>query len=291
MKKISYVTFLLFFVLISCSKEDIITINVTDIILNKVSISLTPGKTEYLIATVSPKNATNKNLTWSSDNNSVATVDKNGKVTSINAGTTVVTVTTDDGSLKTSCTIIVTIPVVGLILSKASLTLSVGQTETLVATLIPSNATNQNLTWSSDNSIVAKVDEYGNVSALSIGNTKISATSEDGLKKASCIITISLDNRIVGTKWSTRDIVYEAFNGGTAYDFYEFVSTSDVENYTVKNGITVSSKGSFKYILNYPELSIIKDATTTYVYEFKDSRTIVRKNMNEYAAYMKYIKQ
>ncbi len=103
--------------------------------------------------------------------------------------------------------------------------------------------------------------------------------------------TPSLDNRLVGTKWQTRDTVYEVFFGGVAYDVYEFISTTEVEHYTTKNGSVVDSDGTFKYTLNYPSLSIVIDEKTIYEFEFKDSRTIVRKGRDEFMPYMKYLKQ
>ena len=100
-----------------------------------------------------------------------------------------------------------------------------------------------------------------------------------------------LDDRLINTKWQTRASAYEIVYGGTAYDVYEFVSTTEVENYTTKNGNVVDSNGSFAYELNYPSLVIHKDAETSYEYEFMDSRTIVRVGANENMPYMKYIKQ
>lgn len=106
-----------------------------------------------------------------------------------------------------------------------------------------------------------------------------------------------LDKRLVGTKWQTRDSIYEVFYGGVCYDVYEFVSVTEVENYTTKNGNIVDMNGTFKYKLNYPYLTIYKvwsdGDTSELVFVFRDSRTIVREgeNINEYAPYMKYIRQ
>jgi len=100
-----------------------------------------------------------------------------------------------------------------------------------------------------------------------------------------------LDDRLVNTKWETRATAHEIVYGGIAYDVYEFISTTEVENYTVKNGRVVRSDGTFPYTLNYPELTINKEEGNVYVFEFKDSRTIVRKGASEYSPYMKYIKQ
>ncbi len=97
----------------SDSKQLSITINaqtnipVTGVSLNKASATLTVGASETLTATVEPTNATNKNVTWSSNNETVATVDTNGLVTAIAPGEATITVTTADGNHAATCTVIV----------------------------------------------------------------------------------------------------------------------------------------------------------------------------------------
>ena len=81
---------------------------VTNVLLDKTSLGLTEDETAQLNATVKPDNATNKAVTWSSDNISVATVDANGLVTAVAEGSATITVTTEDGSKTATCTVIVT---------------------------------------------------------------------------------------------------------------------------------------------------------------------------------------
>ena len=83
-------------------------VNVTGVTLSKTSLSLEEGKTETLVATVTPDNATYKDVTWSSTKTSVATVDQNGVVTAVGAGTATITVTTTDGGKTATCTVTVT---------------------------------------------------------------------------------------------------------------------------------------------------------------------------------------
>ena len=95
-------------------KELTLTINpapvlVTSVALNKSELSLYTGQSEILTATVQPEDATNKNVTWSSDKPEVATVE-NGKVTAKAAGTATITVTTEDGKKTATCTVTVTRP-------------------------------------------------------------------------------------------------------------------------------------------------------------------------------------
>ena len=99
----------------SDSKELTLTINpapvlVTSVALNKSELSLYTGQSEILTATVQPSNATNQNVTWSSDKPDVATVDAAGKVTAVGAGTATITVTTADGNHTATCTVTVTRP-------------------------------------------------------------------------------------------------------------------------------------------------------------------------------------
>ena len=88
------------------------TVPVTGVTLNKTSTSLDVGDTETLTPTITPSDATNKNVTWSSDNTSVATVDADGKVTAAGAGTATITVTTADGNKTATCVVTVTYPYV-----------------------------------------------------------------------------------------------------------------------------------------------------------------------------------
>jgi len=162
----------------------------------KPSTSLVVGGTEMLYAEIEPSYATNKSVTWSSSDPDVATVSANGLITAKKAGTANITVTTVDGSNKTAtCNVTVSasaVDVTGVSLDQSSVSLYVGDTETLVATLEPSNATNQNITWSSTNTSVATVSASGTVTAVALGNATITVTTEDGGKKASCNVTVTI---------------------------------------------------------------------------------------------------
>ena len=165
---------------------------VSSVTLDKETLSLKIGETYSLIATVLPESAANKKVSWSSSNKSVATVDETGKVTATGVGSAKITVTTEDGGKTASCSVSVSsIPVTGVSLNKASLSLTIGGTEQLIATVAPTNATNKNVTWSSSNSNVATVDSNGNVSAIKVGTAIITATTEEGGKKATCSVTVN----------------------------------------------------------------------------------------------------
>ena len=164
----------------------------TGVTLSQTKLSLLKGATAKLTATVSPTGATNKKIRWSSNNTSVATVE-NGTVTAVSGGTATITVTTEDGNHTATCEVVVTdpIPVSGVTLSETELPLLIGATETLTATVVPSDATNQKVRWSSNNTSVVTV-ENGTVTAVSAGNATITVTTEDGNHTARCKVTVTV---------------------------------------------------------------------------------------------------
>ena len=169
---------------------------VTGVSLNTNTLTLEVGGTGTLTATITPDNATNQNVTWSSDDETVATVE-NGLVTAVGAGTATITVTTVDQSKTATCEVTVaaaTVPVTGVTLSQNQASLYYNRTPntlTLTATVAPDNATNRAVTWASSNPSVAKV-ENGVVTALACGTAVITATAADGSgASASCTVTVS----------------------------------------------------------------------------------------------------
>ncbi len=167
------------------------TVAVTGVSLNKTTAKLTVGDSETLTATVTPSNATNKSVTWKSSNTAIATVE-NGVIKAVKAGTATITVTTADGGKTASCAVTVVnsvVAVTGVSLNKTTAKLTVGGSETLTATVAPSNATNKSVTWKSSNTAVATV-ENGVVKAVKAGTATITVTTADGGKTASCAVTV-----------------------------------------------------------------------------------------------------
>ena len=167
-----------------------VVIPVTSVSLNKTELTIEKGKSETLTATVSPSDATDKTVSWKSSNTSVVTVDQNGRVTAVGAGSAVITVTTKDGSKTATCNVTVVIPVTSVSLNKTELTIEKGKSETLTATVSPSDATNKVVTWQSSNNSIATVDQNGKVTAKELGNVTITVTTKDGSKTASCSVTV-----------------------------------------------------------------------------------------------------
>ena len=178
---------------LSCQQEPE-EIRVSSISLTKSTLELIVGDQASLDATISPDNATNKKIRWSSSKESVATVTPEGIVEAVSVGTAFITATSEDSGVNAKCEITVkekVINVTGIALNKTSLALSEGEEFTLVATVTPDNATNKEVSWTSDNEAVATVSAEGVVKALRAGKTSITATTVDQGKTASCAVTVA----------------------------------------------------------------------------------------------------
>ncbi|MFD0826380.1 Ig-like domain-containing protein [Neobacillus sp. M.A.Huq-85] len=166
-------------------------VKVKGIKLNKTKTTLYVRAKQTLKATITPSNATNKGVTWTSSNTKVATVSTKGVVIAKGKGTAMITVKTKDGSYKSTCKVTVKVhPVKGVKLNKKSLSLKVRGKSTLKATITPSNATNKGVTWSSSNKKVATVSKSGVVTAKGKGTATITVKTKDGSYKAKCKVTV-----------------------------------------------------------------------------------------------------
>jgi len=168
------------------------TVATTGVSLNKTSVSVTEGKTVSLTATVKPSNATDKKVTWTSSNTSIATV-SNGTVTAKKAGTVTITVKTANGKTST-CKVTVTakaktVAATNVSLNKTSVSVAEGKTVSLAATVAPSNATDKKVTWTSSNTSIATVSN-GTVTAKKAGTVTITAKTSNG-KTATCKVTVT----------------------------------------------------------------------------------------------------
>ena len=232
-----------------------ISVSVAGVSLDKTEIVLVEGSSEKLTATVEPTNATNKNVTWSSDHEAIATVDQNGTVTARRGGQATITVTTADGSKTATCTVRVRIqigePVQSVGLNKTELALEVGKTGTLEAKVEPSDATNKNVTWSSSNSEVATVDN-GVVTAVSAGEAIITVTTEDGGKTATCKVTVNAPQTVpvTGVTLDKAELTLEKGSTGT------LKATVEPQNAT-NNTVTWSSSN--------PEVATVDNGVVTAV--------------------------
>ena len=166
---------------------------VTKVSINSDDFTVKVGNTKSLTYTITPSNATNKKVTWDTSNPSVAKVSTAGKVTGVGAGTAYITIKSVDGA-SDKVKVVVTksdpIKATKITLSPSSLTLNVGAKKAVTATVLPSNASIKTVTWVSHNTSIAKVDSSGNVTGVAAGSTKISAYTTDGTVTASMNVTV-----------------------------------------------------------------------------------------------------
>ena len=231
---------------------------VSGVRLNKTSLSFTgTGSSQTLTATVSPSNATNKTLTWSSSNTSVATV-SNGVVKAVGFGTATITAKSNNGKTA-SCSVAVNpIQPTGIKATPETSTLyGLNGTVKLSANVMPSNATNKTVTWSSRNTSVATVSSDGTVKAVGYGTTVITATTVNGLT-SNCTINVKKEevtsltiatkptktNYYVGDTLNTAGLTLKAaYNNGTTQTITggftctpTALSTAGVQTVTVNYG-------------------------------------------------------
>ncbi len=166
------------------------TIPATGIRLNTTAAQFFTGTTYELIATFTPADATTRDVTWTTTDAAIATVE-NGIVKGIAAGKATITATTTDGQYKASCevTIVETVTITGLTLDTVNLTLYAGDVHHLVAKLLPADATYQAVVWTSADEKVARVED-GWVIAVAKGQTVITVATQDGRFTATCNVTV-----------------------------------------------------------------------------------------------------
>lgn len=168
-----------------------VTVNVLveSITLNRTNITLDEGESTTLKATVTPKDATDKTVTWSSSDESIVTVDQNGTINAIKQGSA--DILANAGDKQATCSITVVKRVTSISIDKESLTLFVGNTATLTATVLPDDATDKTITWDSYNPSIATV-ENGVVKGTGIGETIITASA--GYFTATCLVSVITDS-------------------------------------------------------------------------------------------------
>lgn len=241
--------------------------SVTGVKLDKVGVVLENGKKVTLSATVMPKEANNTKVVWETSDASIATVEGNpniittsadgvrysATVTAKKAGTATITVRTIDGNhIATSKITVPEVAVNAISLSKRETTIYVGNFEVLKAIVTPSNASNQKLSWSSSNSDVAIVNENGQVQGIKEGKTTITVSTEDGSKKATCVVNVKyITLNVVTAMTYTR----KSLNGN-------YVNGVSV-NVTPSGGSGIYPSYQIKLYYNH---NLVKESTTSELF-------------------------
>lgn len=243
---------------------------VSGVALNKNVATINVGKTVTVKATVTPANAANKTLAWTSSNTKIATV-SNGVVKGVKAGRVVITAKTTDGSnISATCTVTVKQPVTSISLSKKA-TMYTGKKLTLKAKVNPANASNKALTWKSYNTKIAKVASNGVVTGVKAGTVKITATAKDGSRKsATCTVTVR--QSVSKITLSKTNVVLP--KKGSSYNVKVTVAPKNAynKNVAVKSAKTKVAKVSASTVKSGKTVKItaVKKGTTKVVFTAKD---------------------
>lgn len=235
---------------------------VTGVSLSSSNIELGTNDTHKLTATIAPADAYEKTVTWSSSNESVATVAADGTVTAKTEGTAKIIATTKDGNYTASCDVKVSlVHVSGVSLNHTSLDMIIGNNVQLTATIAPSDAYNKNIVWSSSNKSIADVSSSGVVTPKKKGTAIITATTSDGGYTASCTVTVkepalTVEAEIsVGTistnGSSVRSILVKAVASGGSGEYVEYLVM------VYRNGVLIGEE-------NDDTISVTPAASGTY---------------------------
>ena len=223
-------------------------IAVESIELDTTTLELAEGETSILVATVRPHNATDKTVTWVSSDDSVVTVDNDGKVKAIKEGKAAIVAKAGEKTAKCEVTVNKkVIAVESITLNKNSASLKVGETVTLTATVKPDDATNKTVTWSTSDDSVAEVND-GVVTAKKVGSASITAKAGD--KEATCAITVeatpvtsvTLDKTTATLKVGETVTLTATVKPDDATDKTVTWSTSDASVAEVNDGVVTAKK-------------------------------------------------
>lgn len=243
---------------------------VSGVALNKKVATVNVGKKVTVKATVTPANADNKTLAWTSSNTKIATV-SNGVVKGVKAGRVIITAKTIDGSnISAKCTVTVKQPVTRISLSKKA-TMYTGKKLTLKAKVNPANASNKALTWKSSNTRIAKVASNGVVTGVKAGTVKITATAKDGSRKsATCTVTVR--QSVSKITLSKTNVVLP--KKGSSYKVRVTVAPKNAynKNVAVKSAKTKVAKVSASTVKSGKTVKItaVKKGKTKVVFTAKD---------------------
>ena len=255
---------------VSACKKDEQEVHVTGVSVSPATLSLVEGTSDQLRATVTPSDAANKSVSWTSSATAIATVDNTGKVTAVSAGTATITVKTADGGKTATCAVTVTtkvIPVTGISIEEgATAEVEEGKTVALTAKVQPDNATDKTLTWTSSNKAIATVAD-GVVTGVAAGQAVITAKAGD--KEATCTVTVKRPEPVDGK--SMKEVTADDLGKLIGLDGKVYPSIlSAVASGTVASAVIVyvgseTAEGSFTHGLAMS----MRDAVSSSGYTFK----------------------
>ena len=225
---------------------------VTDVVMKNSSMTINVSDSlHHMEADIYPEDATNKDVTWTSADTDVATVDENGTLRPMGVGMTEVTATTADGGFTAKCFVTVVNKVIDVdsitIQNKGSAKLGVGESMNMIVTVSPSNAKNKTVTWSSSDENVATISKTGRLKAVAEGKTTITVKSSNGktdtmeltVDKASSESALNLYGKVTSDQEIPTDILGNTYiangsststaTGGTTYTSYDITLSEIVD--------------------------------------------------------------
>ena len=246
--------------ILSAEIKGTFSVTVTDqksITLTPTTLNLVAGSSQTIVATVFAASLSDKSVVWTSGNTGVATVDANGKVTGVSAGTAnIIAKLNADNSVQAQATVTVTAaPKPTITLSDSSASLLVGGTKNLTATV--GNATNTSVTWTSSNTSVATVAN-GVVTAKAAGTATITATADaDTTVKATCAVTVTAPP--AGTLTVTQSPTGSIAVGASGYQLY--INDSSGASVSRLECTFSSADASIATVSSYGTISALKNGT------------------------------
>ena len=236
-------------------------VNVTGVEFSQETLTMPLARTAQLEWTVLPADAANKNVTFASDNTEVATVNKSGLVTSVAPGTANITVTTVDGGFTDVIAVTVeeAVAVTEIVIAPAAITIPVttSVTETLVANVIPENATDTTVAWTSEDETIATVSVNGQIKGIAPGTVTINATSANGVT-GTCEVTVVAPEDFPGLDsinfTSMNPLPYDNFEVGIGPGYGTPVliqrGNTNTLTYTYATGFSINVEAGQKIYFN-----------------------------------------
>lgn len=201
----------------SC-KVVVVPIEATSITLDKHNLDLIAGETEKLTYSIEPYQAAEKKVLWQSSAPYVVSVSTEGVVTAKKTGEATIKATVNGSSIFDECVVkVAPKQATGISLSQESALIFLGESLKLEAEVIPSDASNTSVIWSSANPEIATVDIYGNVHGKAIGTTQIIAQTDDGRFEDTCQIEVGGIDKFITTESSVGS------EGSTSSGFYSYL--------------------------------------------------------------------
>lgn len=199
------------------------------------AVDLNGGTAEAKIkAKVYPINLPDKKIAWKSSDDNIAKIDSGGNITAQNPGKATLTAMLYSQKKSATATLSVRQPVTGIFMPTSTITLYTGGEGRLLQTeIFPKNATNQNITWKSKNTKIARVDENGRVKPAGVGMTEITATTEDGGFEAKCFVNV-VNSYVDVQTLSVKNTDAMTIKVGDSVNAIVTVSPSNARNKTLK---------------------------------------------------------